>query len=560
MRIKRVKIENFRGIRALEIDLRPTTVFVGENNTGKTTVLDAMKICLKDLGPRRRVVFDSFDFHLPDSEAEPSSASPIQIELAFSEDEEGDWEKSLVGRLNRLKVLQVDDAGRGHVRLRVKCSYDPVSRDFAQDWEFLNLDGEALASVPDSALGVLQREASFFYLTALRDAARHFDARGPFWRPFLRDSQLSKEKKDEIEQRLKEVNELVVGSHESFEQARSRLKKVQDVVPMSGGDVVSIEAVPAKMFDMLSRAQIHLGASNGAKVPVGRHGEGTQSLAVLMLFSAFLDTWKEGTPVVALEEPEAHLHPSAVRALWDALDVIEGQKLISTHSGDLLSEVDIYDLVRLARREGEIRSYRLPEGTFDANETRMLGFHIRRTRGELLFARAWLLVEGETEAWIYPAVARAMGVNLHRQGVRIIEYSQSDVGVFAKVANFLGIPWYCVIDDDSGRPKYEPKAIDHLAGAPQADRIALPYPNMEVHLLANGHEGVYQGLMPTQAMQKITIQPGAPGYWDQFAAAFPARKKTRAAVLAAANIESAGIGATTAELRSVVESVVRLAE
>ena len=61
----------------------------------------------------------------------------------------------------------------------------------------------------------------------------------------------SGKKKAEIETKLKEVNELVVTSHGSFDQARDRLKKVQDVVPMQAGDVVSIEAVPGRMFDML---------------------------------------------------------------------------------------------------------------------------------------------------------------------------------------------------------------------------------------------------------------------------------------------------------------------
>ena len=68
-----------------------------------------------------------------------------------------------------------------------------------------------------------------------------------------------------------------------------------------------------------------------------------------MLFSAFLDSWPSGAPIVALEEPEAHLHPSAVRALWGVVGDIAGQKLISTHSGDLLSEVDIHQVCRLAK-------------------------------------------------------------------------------------------------------------------------------------------------------------------------------------------------------------------
>jgi len=559
MKITKVRIENFRGLKKLEIDLDDTTVLIGENNSGKTSVLDALRLCLRELGPRRRVVFEGFDFHLKDGTAEPHSADPVRVEISFSEQSPDEWDDALVGRLNRQKILQVDANDLRHVILRVTCAYDPASRDFSQDWVFLNLDGKPLTAVSERALGSLQREVAFFYLTALRDAARHFDAKGPFWRPFLKDSQLPAEKKAEIERKLREVNDLVVASQTSFEQDRDRLGKVQDVVQMAGGDVVSIEAVPGRMFDMLSKAQVHLGAPTGAKVPVGRHGEGTQSLAVLMLFSAFLDAWPNGAPVVALEEPEAHLHPSAVRALWDILSVIGGQKLISTHSGDLLSEVDIRNVRRLARRAGEIRSFHVPPALLSDEETRKFNYHIRRSRGDLLFARCWLLVEGETESWIYPAAARSLGLKLHRDGVRAVEYSQSDVGLLAKVANALGIPWFCVMDDDSGRTKYEPKVKENLGGVPEMDRCCLPYRNMEVHLLENGYDAIYKSYMPEQKLGKLTKQLGDPGYWVEYAGQLPNRAKTRAAAEVSVEMESRGAGGVTNEIRAVLDKVVALA-
>ena len=252
MKITKVRIEKFRGLKDLELDLDETTVLIGENNSGKTSVLDALRLCLRELGPRRRLVFDTFDFHLKDATAEPQSADPIKIEISFSEDVSGEWDDALLGRLNRQRILQVGLDGLNRIQLRVTCTYDPTTRDFLQDWAFLNLDGAALPGVSETALPMIQREVAFFYLTALRDAARHFDAKGPFWRPFLRDSQLAPEKKAEIEQKLREVNELIVASHSSFEQAKQRLGRVQDVVPMAGGDVVSIEAVPGRMFDMLA--------------------------------------------------------------------------------------------------------------------------------------------------------------------------------------------------------------------------------------------------------------------------------------------------------------------
>lgn len=559
MKIRKVLIENFRGIKKLELDLDDVTVLIGENNSGKTAVLDALRLCLRELGPRRRVVFDTYDFHLADAAAEPSSASPIRVEVTFSEDKEGDWSDKLIGSLNRQKILQVAADGRRHVKLRVTCAYDIKNRDFAQEWYFLNLDDQPLTGISETALGTLQHEVTYFYLAALRDAARHFDAKGPFWRPFLKDSQLPQEKRAEIERKLREVNDLVVASHTSFEHARDRLRRLQDVVPMTSGDVVSIEAVPGRMFDMLAKAEIHLGTTTGAKVPVGKHGEGTQSLAVLMLFSAFLDTWPSGAPIVALEEPEAHLHPSAVRAMWSVLCGIAGQKLISTHSGDLLSEIDILHVRRLARTAAGVVSFRVPHSLLTPEETRKFNYHVRRARGELLFARCWLLVEGETEMWIYPAAARALNLDLHRAGVRLVEYSQSDVGLLAKVANVLGIPWYCVMDDDSGRAKYEPAVKANLGTSAETDRLVLPYRNAETHLLAAGYDTVYSPLMPAQNLARMTKIPRDADYWAEYADTLPGKAKTRGAAAVAIEMELRGIAGVTVEIRAILNKVITLA-
>ena len=558
MRVTAVRIENFRGIKQLELKFDEITVLIGENNSGKTAVLDALRLCLRDLGPRR-VVFDALDFHLSDADAEPSSAEPIQIEISFSEQKMGEWNDQLIRRLNRNGILQAGDDRRNHVFLRVTCKYDSASQDFAQEWSFLNLDREPLTNVAPQVLAGIQQEVSYFYLTALRDAARHFDASGPFWRPFLQNTQLEVEKKTEIEQKLREVNELVVDSHASFGQVRTALSQVQNVIPLTSGDVVSIEAVPGRMFDMLAKAQIHLGTMTEAKIPVGRHGEGTQSLAVLMLFSAFLKLSPDRDPIVALEEPEAHLHPSAVRALWHLVSNLSGQKLISTHSGDLLAETDIHHIRRLSRTSDGVSAFQVPAGLLSDEEKRKFNYHIRLARGELLFARCWLLVEGETEAWIYPAAARALGKDLHREGVRVVEYSQTDVGLLTKIANALGIEWYCVGDDDTERRNTEPKVKANLSGASEADRLVFPYINIEIHLLSNGYDKIYAPFMPKQNLSKIKKQPSDPDYWTEYAKNLPGRAKTRAAADVAVEMEQRGVQGVTKEIRDVLDKVISLA-
>ena len=559
MRITEVKIRNFRGIKSLDLELGPVTVLIGENNSGKTSVLDALRLCLKDLGPRRRMVFDALDFHLGDRTAEPSSADPIEIEVTFADSPDEPWDDDLVRRLERLGVLQVDGAKGHSVRLRVDCVYDHKARDFAQNWSFLDLHGEKLSRVPANALLRLQEKIRYFYLTALRDASRHFDARGPFWRPFLKDSQLSPERREKIEDKLREVNELVVSSHESFSQVQAGLHSVQSVVPLASGEAVSIEAVPGRMFDMLAKAQVQLGTTTGAKIPLGRHGEGTQSLAVLMLFSAFLGAHEDGAAVLALEEPEAHLHPSAIRALWTLVRDFAGQKLISTHSGELLADTDIRNVRRLARTDDGIKAFRIQPGLLTEEETRKFSYHVQQGQGALLFARCWLLVEGQTETWVYPAAARALGLNLDREGVRVVEFSQSDAAMLAKVANALGIRWYLVGDDDSNRVKEEPRLRRNLNGADAADRFVFPYPNIEVNLLRSGYETVYSQRMPSQNLTKVAKQPGDSGYWQEYAAKLPRRAKTRAAADVAIVMENRGKSGVPSEIRSVLEKVVSLA-
>ncbi len=113
----------------------------------------------------------------------------------------------------------------------------------------------------ERALAGLQREVSYYYLQALRDVRHHFGEKGPFWRPFLKDARPPAEQKAEIEKKLREVNDLVVSSHDSFRQVHDGLHHVQDVVPLAAGDIVPIEAVPGRIFDMLAKARSTSGLS-----------------------------------------------------------------------------------------------------------------------------------------------------------------------------------------------------------------------------------------------------------------------------------------------------------
>jgi putative ATP-dependent endonuclease of OLD family len=469
-----------------------------------------------------------------------------------------------VARLNRAKIAQVDAAsGCVSVILKIEARFDPVAQDFIQNWEFQNLTGIPLTNISDTAIMTLQNEVSYYYLAALRDAARHFDAKGAFWRPFLKESQLTPEKRAEIEGKLAEVNQLIVASHCSFAQVVDRLKEVQDVVSIADGDdVVSVDAVPARLFDMLAKAQVNLSTCTGAKVPVGRHGEGTQSLAVLTLFNAFLQAWNRGAPIVALEEPEAHLHPSAVRALWQLIERIPGQKIISTHSGDLLSEVPAESVVRLYKKNGEVVSSSLMQVNLSEGDLRKFNFHIRRARGELLFARCWILGEGETEASILPEVAKIMQKQLERAGIRVVTY-QTGISLESclKVANGMGIQWVVLTDNDSQGANDRQAARNYLNGRIEADALfVMPETNIEQHLCANGFAGVYYSVLGEQPRQRVTAQPQDAQFAIQVADALPNKLKTHAAQQVIAAMLDTPPRPVPLLFQNVINAAVRLAE
>jgi len=562
MKLRRIQIENFRGITGLDLDLGDTTVLIGENNTGKTAVLDALRFALRDVRSRRVCAFGAYDFHLPSATAEPISSPAISIRLTFREDIAGEWGDKQLAQLDRAKIIQIDAEGCASVILKVGAIFDATKQEFVQDWEFQNLDGAPLTGVADTAMGVLQSGVPYYYLAALRDAARHFDAKGAFWRPFLKESHLTAEKRKEIEKKLSEVNDLIISSHASFSQAVSCLREVKDVISLSGGDdLVSIDTVPERLFDVLAKAQVNLNTDTGAKVPIGCHGEGIQSLAVLMLFNAFLQVWNKGDPIIALEEPEAHLHPSAVRALWQLIERIPGQKIISTHSGDLLSEVPSDSVIRLHKVSGVVSASRLRDVNLNADDTRKFNFHIRRARGELMFARCWILGEGETEATLIPETARELNEDLERVGVRFVTY-QTGISLepCLRVANGLGIHWVVLADNDGQGVHDHAVVRKYLNVRPEKEALfVMAEANIEQHLCVNGFADVYYNLLGHQPRQKVTVPPQDVDYPFQVAKALPRELKTHAAqdVLSAIRNHHRPIPKL---FKDVIETALKLAE
>lgn len=510
MKLVELNIKNYRGIRSLDLPLDRLTVLIGENNTGKTSVLEAIRLVLsRSFGARRDARFAEYDFHLKDGTATPQTADPIAITLHFAEETEDEWAEPVIQQMN--DVIQLDANGLRHIWLQAKGSYSTESGSFETTWAFLNEAKADLVLKNATPLNLISRLVPLFFLSALRDASHEFGQRGQFWSGFLKSIELPDDQREKIEETLREVNASLIEANTTLADVTKTLGNAGKLVPLAASDPVVLEAIPTRVFDMVGKIQVHLKSAMGAKLPLQRHGEGTQSLAVLMLFQAFTAATlgeaydPESTPILALEEPEAHLHPSAIRSLGAFLNDLLGQVVVTSHSGDLVSRVPITSLRRLYKRQGVTHIGRVLSTTFSDDEERAVDYNVRLSKGHYLFSRCWLLVEGKSDYHLMPFLIDLMGHSLDECSVSVIEYSQSagKCDPLIKLAAALGIEWFLTADGDSEGHGYIKRAEAHLGENENTnDRMsALPSLDIEHEFWNNGYDGFITAMV-TDARQK----------------------------------------------------------
>src|SRR5207244_351400 len=90
-------------------------------------------------------------------------------------------------------------------------------------------------------------------------------------------------------------------------------------------------------------------------------------------------------------------------------------------------------------KNGEIQVFRLGEKTLTDKDERKIGYHVRAKRGSLFFARCWLLIEGESEFWLLPELAKVAGFDFELEGICCVEFAQCGIDCLIKVASDFGM-------------------------------------------------------------------------------------------------------------------------
>jgi len=566
MKLAEIIIENFRGIRALHLSLDNLTVLIGENNVGKSSVLEALRLILaRGFSSRRDGKFTEYDFHLKDTTTTPQTAEPISILLHFAEEKSDEWPDAIIQQM--AEVTQLDNNGLYHIRLRAIGMYHADTSAFETKWVFLNADGVELIIKNAIPFTLLSRFVPLFFLSALRNATQEFGERGQFWGSFLKSIDLPEAQRIQVEEMLHLVNTSVISANTGLTAVTQKIAEVRKLVPLDSADPVVLEAIPTRIFDMVGKVQVHLKSTSGIKLPLQRHGEGTQSLAVLMLFQAFTAVslaeayTPESTPLLALEEPEAHLHPSAIRTLGMFLNDITGQTLVTSHSGDLVSRVPVSSLRRLYKQNDETKIGQIAPGMLTDRELQAIDHVIRLNRGHFLFSHCWLLVEGESDFHIMQLLFEIMGYPQDQINFSILEISQV-IGKgepVMKIANALGIQWFLMADGDPAGQDYINRANNYLkTGEIISDRAkALTNATIEHEFWVNGFQQVIESMAPV-ANRKVSYSV------DEIKSLIKATIKKQggkpAFAQALANeVRQLGAGSIPQSLQDIINRVVQLA-
>ena len=364
VRVTQVRISNFRSMENIEVDLGDLTLLVGANNSGKTSFLEALHAAI---GSGRRTLTKE-DIHLKKDETQlpRSRTAVIDILVRPCNDENEKLLDSFPAgsfwtQVWRGGITQNDDLN-DFVAVRTLLAWNTphgeyrVERKFLKKWppfsDWLSVDTQ------EGVTSHHLEPVALYYMDAQRDIEEDLHNAGSFWRRLISDLGLPKDSVDAFEKILTDLNEQVVANSPVLNHIHDHLVKI-DTGQSKEQANIGIAPVARDLRDLAKGIDIHFATNDAQSFPLAKHGMGTRSSASILVFHAYA-SWKKSQSeknhekvhtLLAIEEPEAHLHPQAQRSVFGQIKQIPGQRIISTHSPYFASQSRLEDL-RLFQKKG----------------------------------------------------------------------------------------------------------------------------------------------------------------------------------------------------------------
>ncbi len=452
--LDRVRICGFRGIANIEITLPKVTVLLGQNNAGKTSLIKAMQLALGDYA---RYLSDE-DFHINQNDR---SQEEIKVDIRFVpfENDENTPEFSEIWQQKFGDQIQSSVDGQQFVAIRTIAKSDRVKGGYLVERYHLEVwpDQNNWQNSPINNNNKLNKKLDcvpFISIDAQRDIHNELKEKSSFVGRVLSSIEYNAADVASLEQMVADVNNAAIEKSDPLKKLKEHLDNLNH--SFSGTGQTELTPFPKKIRDLSKRFSVHYGNSAQNSFSMEYHGMGTRSWASMLAVKAFtqllVTKYQEEAeplfPILAAEEPEAHLHPNAQRTLFEQLKSNNTQIIISTHSPYLVGMTDLKNLRGLVSSAGASNCFQLIDG-LDSEDINILQREILRFRGELLFSRALILFEGVTEEQIIPAMFKAYyGESSFALGITCISVGGKNYPPFIKMALSFGIPVLVISDND----------------------------------------------------------------------------------------------------------------
>ncbi|MBY0050952.1 ATP-dependent nuclease [Brevibacillus agri] len=469
MRIAKIMIERYRGIKECEIFLSGRTVLVGDNNIGKSTILEAIDLVLGPERLSRSPVIDEHDFYAGeylDKEGNPVEIN-IEVIIVDLSDEQQRYFRNHLEWWDNENNLLIDgpppestdkESVVAAIRLGFKGNYDADEDDFAGRTYFLSPKKDDGTYEPFRTKD--KRVCGFLFLRTLRTGSRALSLeRGSLLDIILRLNELRLPMWEDVLKQLRDISvaenpELgISGILESVQNS------VQSFVPSDWADNPHLRVSDLTRANLRRILTVFMGTGSirddGTEyaAPFQHQGTGTINTLVLTLLSMIAEL--KQNVIFAMEEPEIAIPPYTQKRIIQSVSSKSAQAIFTSHSPYVLEEFDPSEILVINRVGGKLTG--VPAKYPPSVKPKKYRDEFRRRFCEALLARRVLITEGRTEYDSFPAVARRLQ-ELHGEeyktfeelGVAIVNAeAESQVAPIGEYFRKLGKTTFAVFDKQS---------------------------------------------------------------------------------------------------------------
>jgi putative ATP-dependent endonuclease of OLD family len=484
MKVVRLTIANFRGIKSAELLFDGHTLMVGTNNVGKSTLCEALDLVL---GPDRLNRFppiDEFDFYNatymlpPVAEGEEPQVVPLRIEAVLIEPG-AEIAAKCGGNMEFWHLAEQRLLGPGELAAANPPAVVPCLRVETLGWYDVKedeFDAKTFFShSPDAPAGELtvvpksiKRLFGFLYLRALRTGSRALSLeRGSLLDIILRTKGVRTSLWEKTIGRLRGLD-IETDAAEIAPVLRSVEKRLARYISLeTPGNATRLHVSELTREHLRKTMTFFLALSaDQGHVPFPHAGTGTINTLVLALLS-FIADLKPETVIFAMEEPEIAVPPHTQRRIAEYLLTRTTQAFVTSHSPFVIEKFEPSKTLLLSRKDGVLTSRRVSDATgLKDNDYKRFA---RSGLSECMLGRAAIVVEGITELHALPVVARRMEEAdptlqaLDIAGVAFFDADgESNMPKFGRFFKTLGLRTFAFYDHDY-KKKRKPEQAQALA-------------------------------------------------------------------------------------------------